>query len=94
MYVLEREEGVEGGNVQFQRAFFRQEANYIFSTIDNVCPREAECIIKDGLMPLRQVKILRGRLLVYPNCHIHKLTKIKNAGDTRKIQRLRILVFT
>lgn len=92
MYVLEKEDAMEGGDMQFKRSLFQQEANYIFSTIDRSCPCEVESIIQDGLVPLGQAKTLPGRLLVYPNCYVRRMTKLTNT-DTQRRQRLRLVTF-
>ncbi|CAJ1967646.1 unnamed protein product [Cylindrotheca closterium] len=95
IYFIDRDEEIEGGELLFKRAFHKQEASYIFSHVDQVRPRDVEFIIDEGLQPLGQVKTVRGRLLVFPNSHVHKVTELKNASivtDGGKKKR-RIIVF-
>jgi len=96
IYFIDRDKDITGGNILFKRAFHRQEANYIFSGIDQMRPREVENLIREGLMPLGQVETKQGRLLVFPNSHVHKVTKLENIGmdsSSKTKQKRRIIVF-
>ncbi|KAL3936253.1 MAG: hypothetical protein SGBAC_008396 [Bacillariaceae sp.] len=95
IYFVDRDEEIEGGDILFKRAFHKQEAAYIFSHVDQTRPAELEEKINEGLLPLGQVRTLAGRLLVFPNSHVHKVTELKNTStekDGTKKKR-RIIVF-
>jgi len=94
IYFIDRDDEIEGGDILYKRAFHKQEAEYIFSSVDQMRPREVERIISEGLQPLGQVKTLEGRLLVFPNSHVHKVTTLMNIAPqgTEKKKR-RIIVF-
>ena len=32
--------------------------------------------VKEGLTPLGEVELIRGRLVVFPNCHVTKMTRL------------------
>ncbi|CAJ1941610.1 unnamed protein product [Cylindrotheca closterium] len=95
MYVLPTDEHHHGsmGTIQFRRAFFNDEANYLFSTIDRDRSSEVEADIHAGLLPLGQSDILPGRLLVFPNCHVSKMNVFKQATADCPTNKLRLIVF-
>mmetsp|Transcript_1707 Transcript_1707/g.3693 ORF Transcript_1707/g.3693 Transcript_1707/m.3693 type:complete len:952 (-) Transcript_1707:649-3504(-) len=95
MYVLPVDENHHGrvGTIQFRRAFFNDEANYLFSTIDRDRPSEVEADVHAGLLPLGQADIIPGRLLVFPNCHVSKMSLRKQETTGGPTQKLRLIVF-
>mmetsp|Transcript_42564 Transcript_42564/g.102958 ORF Transcript_42564/g.102958 Transcript_42564/m.102958 type:complete len:712 (+) Transcript_42564:65-2200(+) len=95
IYFIDRDEEIEGGDILFKRAFHKQEAMYIFSHVDQVRPREMEDIIDEGLMPLGTVETRQGRLVVFPNSHVHKVSQIKNMSTEEggEKKKRRIVVF-
>ena len=96
IYFIDRDKDITGGNILFKRAFHRQEANYVFSRIDQARPNEVENLIWEGLIPLGQVETKQGRLLVFPNSHVHKVAKLENIGmdsSSKTKQKRRIIVF-
>eukprot|EP00980_Cylindrotheca_fusiformis_P015364 scaffold4308_cov110-Cylindrotheca_fusiformis.AAC.2 len=98
IYFIDRDEEIEGGNILFKRAFHKKEAEYIFSAVDQTRPDKLEKIIHEGLHPLGQVETIPGRLLVFPNSHVHKVTKLENVlpaadGDGTTKKKRRIIVF-
>jgi hypothetical protein len=92
IYFIDRDDDIHGGNILFKRAFHRQEADCIFSTISQSCPREVETMIAEGLLPVGQIETNKGRLVVFPNSHVHKVTELKNLSRDIK-QKRRIIVF-
>eukprot|EP00526_Cylindrotheca_closterium_P011461 CAMPEP_0113621420 /NCGR_PEP_ID=MMETSP0017_2-20120614/10946_1 /TAXON_ID=2856 /ORGANISM="Cylindrotheca closterium" /LENGTH=494 /DNA_ID=CAMNT_0000531165 /DNA_START=1 /DNA_END=1485 /DNA_ORIENTATION=- /assembly_acc=CAM_ASM_000147 len=96
IYFIDRDEEIEGGDILFKRAFHKQEATFIFSSVNQDRPRELDEKINEGLLPLGQVKTLAGRLLVFPNSHVHKVTELKNTStvqDGAKKKRTIIVFF-
>ncbi|CAJ1967654.1 unnamed protein product [Cylindrotheca closterium] len=96
IYFIDRDAEIEGGDILFKRAFHKQEAMFIYSSVDQTRPPELEDKIDEGLMPLGQVETLAGRLLVFPNSHVHKVTELKNTSttkDTESKKKRRIIVF-
>ena len=97
IYFIHRDADIKGGDILFKRAFHRDEAHFIFSNIGQVRPSTLESIINEGLQPLGKVQTLPKRLLVFPNSHVHKVTKMQNesqdTNNTREVQKRRIIVF-
>jgi hypothetical protein len=79
LYILDRDNDIEGGALEFQRAFLRDEAAYVFSRVSvaNRPPKLNE-LIEDGLIPLGKVETSQGRLIVFPNSHVHKVGEMLN----------------
>ena len=50
-------------------------------------------MVEEGTIPIGRVPTPAGRLLVFPNSHIHKLTKLAIATAVREAQRRRVIVF-
>jgi hypothetical protein len=78
LYVLHRDEEVVGGDLMFKRAFTATEQAKIYfdSPPDRSC--NLDKVIKTGLVPLGTVDTLPGRLIVFPNSHVHKVDKMIN----------------
>ena len=102
IYFIDRDDGISGGNLLFKRPFHRQEVGYIASNIGQIGThtREVADLIQKGLMPLGRVETKKGRLLCFPNSHVHKVTKLENTNTTRSAndgskskQTRRIIVF-
>lgn len=93
IYFIDRDEEIEGGDILFKRAFHKQEAEFIFSSVEQVRPRETEDIIHQGLLPLGTVETRKGRLVVFPNSHVHKVSEIKNTATDGGKKKRRIIVF-
>lgn len=96
LYIADRDDLVVGGDLLFQRAFLKDEANRIFSGVNQFRPTSLESIIQKGLIPLGRVETKKGRLIVFPNSHVHKVDDMVNldsdmtSSETRK---RRIVVF-
>ena len=68
---------LRGGDVLFKRAFHQDEANYVYSNRDLYHSAAMRNVAESWLMvPLGRVETLRGRLIVFPNSHIHKLDRM------------------
>ncbi|KAL3937607.1 MAG: hypothetical protein SGBAC_007316 [Bacillariaceae sp.] len=95
IYFIDRDDDIVGGDILFKRAFHKQEAMYIFSHVAQDRPQAMEEIIDDGLMPLGTVETRQGRLVVFPNSHVHKVSKIENISieEGGEKQKRRIVVF-
>jgi len=96
LYILDRDEDIQGGDLLFKRAFLQREAEYIFASVDQCRPEEMEDIISDGLALLGKAETLDGRLIVFPNSHVHKVSEMvaKNLQtDDDKVLKRRIVVF-
>ena len=94
IYFIDRDEDIVGGNILFKRAFHMEEADYVFSNVDQIRPVELDSQVQKGLIPLGQVETIKGRLVVFPNSHVHRVTKLENcASSGATLQKRRIIVF-
>lgn len=95
IYFIDRDGEIEGGDILFKRAFHKGEATFSFSNVDQERFYPVEDKIQEGLLPLGQVKTLPGRLLAFPNSHVHKVTELKNTSTEtdRAKKKRRIIVF-
>lgn len=103
IYFIHRDDDIKGGDLFFKRAFHKEEASYIFSNVPQCRTVAQEMAISEGLLPLGKVETLSRRLLVFPNSHVHKVTKLENQSKmkqesttiniTNSVQKRRIIVF-
>ena len=99
LYILDRDDCISGGDLMFKRAFFEDEARNIFRNVGQERPLALDEEIENGLVPLGKVETNKGRLIVFPNSHVHKLTKMVNdsvvemSGDDSVVSKRRIVVF-
>ena len=101
IYFIHRDDDIKGGDILFKRSFFKDEAKDIkYRRVAQWRYGPQERMIEDGLTPLGTVETLEKRLLVFPNSHVHKVSKIENCNapsvdtnDTDSVQKRRIIVF-
>lgn len=91
-YTLHRDEGIEGGDLEFRRAFSLFEASYIHLNIPQCRHWKAEEIVEEGIRPLGNLATINKRGIVFPNSHIHRLTPIR-CKPSYKNQTRRAIVF-
>lgn len=70
---FDRDEAIEGGNILFKRPFYKQDARFIFSSVDQTRPPELQDKICEGVLPLGKVETLAEQLLVFPAVMFPKL---------------------
>jgi len=95
LYIADRDEAIHGAALQSKRAFLSDEAAYLTSHVYQSRPTAVEQRIEDGLTPLGTVETLKGRLIVFPNSHVHKVEEMVNTniGEHGTVGRRRIVVF-
>jgi len=92
VYILDRDDALQGGALSFKRAYTIDEAGRLFWNIDQSRPAALEMLIEEGTIPVGSVETPAGRLVVFPNSHIHKLGQLSvAAGATEAIRR--VIVF-
>ncbi len=92
LYVLDRDEALIGGRLQFKRPYTVEEAGRLFWSADQGRPPPVGVLVDEGTIPLGGVETPAGRLLVFPNSHIHKLNTLSLAPGATEGRR-RIIVF-
>lgn len=91
VYVLDRDDALQGGDIEFKRACTVEEAGMMFWGADQLRPAPAQELMEAAQIPLGHVATPKGRLFVFPNSHIHKLSKL--FSDSAKATRRRVIVF-
>lgn len=92
VYVLDREPALLGGDLAFKRAYTIEEAGRLFWNVDQCRPAPLDHLVDEGTIPLGRVATPEGRLLVFPNSHIHKLSTLSVAAGASEARR-RVIVF-
>lgn len=92
VYVLERDPAIEGGALQFKRAYTQDEAGLLFWNIPQCRSEAMNTMIDEGVVPVGTLAMPAGRLLVFPNSHIHQLTPLRVDGGAEQARR-RVVVF-
>jgi len=90
--VLERDECLQGGSLSFKRAYTPEEAGHLFWHINQCRPAPVERLVEQATVPLGTVGTPAGRVLVFPNSHIHKLNALTVAQGADEGRR-RVVVF-
>jgi hypothetical protein len=92
VYILDRDDALQGGDLAFKRAYTVEEAGRLFWNIDQSRPRPIEEMVDEGTIPVGRLSTPCGRLLVFPNSHIHKLGELRVADGASEGRR-RVIVF-
>jgi hypothetical protein len=92
VYILDRDEALEGGELRFKRPYTIEEAGRVFWNIDQCRPRAVEEMVDEGTIPLGSVATPQGRIVVFPNSHIHKLSALSVRSGAAEARR-RVIVF-
>jgi predicted DNA-binding WGR domain protein len=92
VYVLKRDESLTGGEIQFKRAYTLSEATNTFRGMDQYPPDPFYSVVGKGVIPNGTLSTPEGRLFVFPNSHIHKLSKMTATGLKGAAKR-RVIVF-
>ncbi|MCU0659035.1 MAG: DUF4246 domain-containing protein [Polyangiaceae bacterium] len=90
--VLDRDEELEGGSLSFKRSYTKEEAGMLFWNISQSRPEPTANIVSEGTIPLGTVGTPSGRMLVFPNSHIHKLNTLRLRPGAAEGRR-RVIVF-
>lgn len=92
LYVLDRDDALQGGELAFKRAYTLEEAGRLFWNIDQVRPAPVERLVEEGTVPVGKLLTPAGRMIVFPNSHIHKLSMMSVAAGSAEAFR-RVIVF-
>jgi len=92
IYIVDRDDALFGGELRFKRAYTVEEAGKLFWNVDQCRPLPIERMVEEGVIPLGSVATPRGRIIVFPNSHIHKLSALEWQGLTEEGRR-RVIVF-
>ena len=102
IYFIHRDDDIAGGDLFFQRAFHMREAVNMQEAFGQVYGLVYDVVAERGMRPLGKVETLPKRFVVFPNSHVHKVSKMENknaaspltdTNDTNSVQKRRIVVF-
>ena len=92
VYILDRDDALQGGALSFKRAYTVEEAGRLFWNIDQCRPVPVHDLVSEGTIPLGSLATPQGRIIVFPNSHIHKLGQLSVAAGAAEARR-RVIVF-
>lgn len=92
LYVLDRDDAVQGGELRFKRAYTVEEAGQLFWRIEQSRPAPVEALVAEATIPVGSVGTPAGRWVVFPNSHIHQLGALALAAGA-PVGRRRVIVF-
>jgi hypothetical protein len=88
LFILDREPHLDGGTLRFKRGYTREEAGQVFWNINQVRPVPVDDMVNEAMVPLGSVDTPQGRLVVFPNSHVHKLTPMRSTTGGRATRRI------
>ena len=89
---MDRDPNLVGGDLRFKRAFTVNERSKVLFGVPQTRPIVFNVFASEGFLPLGYFPTEQDYLLVFPNCHIHKIAKMINTSQSEKASR-RIVVF-
>jgi hypothetical protein len=92
VYTLHRDANLDGGDLRFKRAYTLDEAGMLFWNMAQCRPRTVETLVGEGHVPVGSIQTDHDRLFVFPNCHVHKLSKMSVTGS-KGVATRRVIVF-
>jgi hypothetical protein len=80
-----------GGGLEFKRQYTDVEGQQLLYGVSQERPRWLNDIIADGFVPLGYTTTETGKLMVFPNCHAHRVLEMVNS--TQETLHRRLIVF-
>lgn len=80
-----------GGGLEFKRQFTDEEGKEMLYGFSQERPPWLDQAVRQGFVPLGWTSTETGRLMVFPNCHAHRVLEMINATD--EVLRRRLIVF-
>lgn len=100
IYIVSRDDDFLGGDLIFRRTFLDFEGAELYETFPQCRHWKAEKIVEDGVRPIGTLRTPQGRMIVFPNSHIHKLSLMTRAfsdltpdAPRPAVSRRRVVVF-
>jgi hypothetical protein len=78
--------------LEFKRQFTDVEAHELLYGVAQSRPRWLDDIIAEGFVPLGYTTTETGKLMVFPNCHAHRVLEMVNKHKDKTLHR-RLVVF-
>jgi len=86
--ILRKDANLAGAELEYKRAFTKDEAGTIRMEVAQCRSEAVEDFIGECLVPLGKKELPCGRLVSWPNSHVHCITPLKNNGKELAIRRL------
>ena len=105
LYILDnQDDDIQGGTMEFKRPFLREEARRLCRSTPATKPTKVIRLIGERLVPLGTTRVCqKGRLIVFPNSHVHRITKMiyrsamalaSNEDALNRVAKCRMVVFS
>ena len=88
LYILDRDEVIHKGDIEFQRAWSLEEYCLLAKNFGQQTDNFTKTITENGLRPLGRLTTAKGRMIVFPNTHVNKLSMMINSGEIKGKQRI------
>ena len=85
------DESLTGGGLEFKRQYTDAEANKLLYGVAQSRPPWLNEVIEEAFVPLGWTSTETGKLMVFPNCHAHRVLEMVN--NTSETLRRRLVVF-
>ena len=72
---MDKSSALSGGDLRFKRAFTKEERSNVYGDNAQSRPAVVNNFASEGFIPLGHFPTEEGYILVFPNCHIHKISK-------------------
>lgn len=79
---------LESDGIEFKRLYTDEECGEIASTVPQIRSKWLEKTIQSGFIPLGHITTETGKLIVFPNCHAHRVMKIFNPTNQNLKRKL------
>eukprot|EP00698_Gefionella_okellyi_P004153 TRINITY_DN13878_c0_g1_i1.p1 TRINITY_DN13878_c0_g1~~TRINITY_DN13878_c0_g1_i1.p1 ORF type:complete len:542 (+),score=72.81 TRINITY_DN13878_c0_g1_i1:79-1626(+) len=90
LYYVRRDAGIEGGDLEFKRCFSDEEAYKFRMGTPQQRPRVVNELAQD-FVPLGRLATDEGRLVVFVNCHAHRILQMTNTSN--EVQKRQFVCF-
>jgi hypothetical protein len=90
---MDKSSDLSGGDLRFKRAFTKEERSSVYGDIAQSRPKVVNDFASEGFIPLGQFPTEEGYILVFPNCHIHKISKMVNTAQKEMASRRIVVIF-
>ena len=88
--VVDRDADLTGGVLRFRRGYTREEAGQLFWNVAQVRPGPVDEMVDRKLLPIGSLETPAGRMLAFPNSHVHRLTPMASATGARVTRRVAV----
>jgi hypothetical protein len=89
--IVKRDRNFEGAEIEFRRFLYMEEADALVYSSGQGGQKATDIMDGGDVRPLGSLETPAGRVIVFPNSHIHRLTNMSSADD--KLAKRRIVVF-